>query len=82
MKPPSRRRRGGGGHHLDVKQCEPMSSQVLHQAMERHLGGVVNAMEHGFADEQAADGDPVDAAHQFSVLPAFHAVGDRVEVAK
>ena len=48
---------------------------MLDQKVECHLGGVIGAMEHGFTGEQAAYGNTINAPHQFSIPPAFDAVG-------
>ena len=66
---------GGRRHHLDVKQGEAAPAQMPDQVMERNLGSVVDAVEHGFAGEQAADDHAVDSAHQFALEPALDAVG-------
>jgi len=66
---------GGGCHHLDVKQRKAALAQMPDQMMQRHLGGVVDAVEHGFAREQSADGHAVNSAHQFALEPALDAVG-------
>src|SRR3546814_5498351 len=44
---------------------------------ERHLAGVARPAEHALPEEGAAEGDPVEAADQFALVPAL----DRVAVA-
>src|ERR1039458_6902079 len=73
---------GGDSHHLNVEQQKPMLPQMLDQMIKRHFGCVVGAMEHGFTREQTAKGQAIDAAHQFSVLPAFNAVSMTLLVQK
>lgn len=64
-----------GGEHLDVEKGEVAFAEVLDEVEEGDFGGVGNAVEHGFAGEEPADGDAVDAAGQLAALPAFEAVG-------
>lgn len=66
---------GGRRHHLDVKQGKAAPAQMPDQVMERNFGSTADAVEHGFAREQAADGHAVNPAHQFALEPALDAVG-------
>src|SRR6266496_4206834 len=43
--------------------------------VERDFRCIADAMEHGFAREETADRDTVNAAGEFAGLPAFDAVG-------
>ncbi len=65
---------GDGGQHLDIEQFEAPLSEVLHEVKEGHFGGIADAMEHGFACEEASDGNAIDAADELFLLPAFDAV--------
>jgi hypothetical protein len=66
---------GGFGEHLGIEEGEPAFLEVGEEGDEGDLGGIGDAMEHGFAGEEAADGDAVDATDEAVILPAFEAVG-------
>ena len=48
-----------GGDPLDVQELEATVFQQCHQAAERELRGVRDAVEHRFPEEGRADPDPV-----------------------
>src|ERR1035437_3826855 len=67
--------RGDRCEHLNVKQHEALPAQVLDQVEQCNLGGIADAVEHGFAREQAAYRDPVNAPDEAAALPALQTVG-------
>ena len=66
------KRREVGGVHLAVDHFETPVLELAHQRHERHLGGIGDAHEHGFAEECAAERNAVQAADQFPLEPGFH----------
>ena len=59
---------------MDIEQAELTFPQLRHQMSQRHFGGVVSTVKHGFAGEQPADGHAIDAARQVAFQPALDAV--------
>lgn len=49
--------------------------QGLVKVAKGDFGGVVLAVEHGFAGEEAADGDAVKSADELGCVPSFNGVG-------
>ena len=64
------------GHELGVEQHEAAQMKPRYQVHQGHLAGVAGPREHAFAAESAADGDAIETAGQFAVLPALDTVGD------
>ena len=60
---------------MDVEEGKPALAQPLREVEEGDLGGIADAMEHGFAREESPDMNAIDAAHEFLTEPAFDAVG-------
>ena len=65
---------GDGGEHLDVEEHEIALAEVFDEMVEGDFGGVADAVKHGFAGEEAANRDTVDAADKLVIQPAFEAV--------
>ncbi len=63
-----------GREHLDIEQLKIAGAEVLHERAQGHFGGVAGAVEHGFASEESAHGDAINATGEFVVEPAFEAV--------
>ena len=63
-----------GGEHLNVEEEEITLAQVLDKVVESDFGSVAGAVEHGFAREEAADSNAINAADELIILPAFEAV--------
>src|SRR5262249_46058606 len=62
------------GNELSVKQLETSRTQPCHQMHECHLGRIARAVEHAFAEERAAQGDPIESADQRRALVDFEAM--------
>lgn len=63
------------GHELAIEQADPGTPQCCHQPGQRDFRGVRNPAEHRFAAKDAVESDPVKAADQCAVLPAFDGMG-------
>ncbi|MOA00539.1 hypothetical protein D3C78_1199090 [compost metagenome] len=66
--------------HLAVDQDEATIAQVLDQGDKADLRGVGGTTEHRLAEEQATDGQAVEAADQFAAPPDFDRMGDAAAV--
>jgi len=62
------------GVELCVEQAKAADDQPSHQVHQRHLRCIGLAREHALAEEGGVDGDAIEAADQFPVLPALDAV--------
>ena len=60
---------------MDVEEGEAGLFQGLVKVVKGDFGGVVLAVEHGFAGEEAADGDTVKSADELGCVPSFNGVG-------
>ena len=60
---------------LRIQQPIATKIKACHQMNQCHLAGISGAGEHAFAEKRRPEGDTVQAANQFPVLPAFDAVG-------
>src|ERR1700682_1068706 len=58
------------GDILGVEQLESAGDQPRHQMHQRHLRGVAGAMKHAFAEEGAAEANPIKPADKVVMLPA------------
>ncbi len=63
------------GHELAVEQGEIPDLQPRHEPGQRDLRGIGRAAEHAFAEERAAELDPVEAADKIVRLPDFDRMG-------
>src|SRR3546814_20469324 len=59
------------GDELRVDEGEAAGTQPGDEMDERDLAGVAGAAEHAFAEEDAAQRDPVETADQHTPLPPF-----------
>ena len=60
---------------MDVEEGEACLFQGLVKVAKGDFGGVVLAVEHGFAGEESADGDAVKSADKLGCVPSFDGVG-------
>lgn len=60
---------------MDVEEGETGLFQGLVKVAKGDFGGVVLAVKHGFAGEEAADGDAVKSANELVCVPSFDGVG-------
>ncbi len=64
-----------GGGNLTIDQLEAGLVQSLHQMDKRHFRGVADPGEHGFTEEAAPQGYPIETASQFFPVPGFDRMG-------
>src|SRR3972149_5819979 len=62
------------GHKLHVQQGESPLPHSFDKRDQGDFGGVGYAMEHGLAEEGAADGNAVQSARELIPHPRFHAM--------
>lgn len=63
---------------LGVEEDELSRAEVFDEAEEGDLRRIADLVKHRFAEESAADGDPVEPAGELPVLPRF----DRMRMAE
>jgi len=57
---------------LAIDQRKSPLCELLHECYEGHFGGICLSAEHGLAKKYLANGNAVQAAHEFSFRPTFH----------
>src|SRR5205807_7773226 len=62
------------GDILRVEQFEAARNQPRHQMDQRHLRGVTGVVKHAFAEEGAAETDPIEPADEVVIAPDLDAV--------
>ncbi len=69
-----------GGDPLGIEKGEAAIAQALDEGVEGDFRGIGFAMEHGLAEEGAADGDAVEAAGKAVVAPGLDGMGEAATV--
>ena len=63
-----------GAHRPGRDEVGRLEVALVHQALERRLGGVTLDAEHGLAEESAAQMHAVQTTSESSLAPGFHRV--------
>src|SRR5262245_23098702 len=63
------------GDELRVQESVVPLAESGDQVHESHLAGIGRGREHAFAEEGAAEADPVETADQLAVEPGLDAMG-------
>jgi len=64
------------GEDLAVDERKAPAVEEAAEVHKGHLGSVVDAGEHGFTEEDSADGDAIQPAGECVILPDFDGSGD------
>ena len=62
------------GHKLTVEQVKTTDFHPRDQPSQRHFRRIGCARKHAFAKKRSAHRQPVEPAHQFTILPALDAM--------
>lgn len=68
------------GHELAIEQRKASKAQPRDEPCQRNFRGVACAGNHALTEKGAAERNPVEAARQLAVDPAFDAVGEAQRV--